>query len=207
MLNIFLRKGLGMRKALAIFSAVTLSLLSGCGGGFDCPFERPSCCDNVLFGCSIWDLPQGCSCDDYFLRSFNGAKLADQTPRMSRITPAGVMADTTGTWRATGAKTVRTACPIMPQSSTSTILVREQNKKVSMKVLGYTTLSGTRVGDVVRAQGAYKMAPLKCEAFIKAEMTPNSAVNAPMTVNINWVCKDKKQSCSVTFSGVAKKLG
>lgn len=197
-----------MRTSLLSLSFVGLaSLMVGCGGGFDCPFERPSCCDNVLFGCSIWDMPQGCSCDDYFLRSFNGVKLANQTPRNPQVTVAGVIADTSGTWRATGSKTVATACPMMPQTNTATILMREQNKKVSMKILGYGTLTGSRVGDMIRARGAYKLPGFSCEAFISAEMMPSSAANSPISTTINWVCKNPKQSCNVTLKGTAKRLG
>ena len=193
-------EGKRMRAALVSFSVAIFALFgSGCGGGFDCPFERPSCCDNVLFGCSIWDLPQGCSCEDYFLRSFSGAKLAQQSSKQPVMT-AGVLADVSGTWRVTASKTVRSACPLFPQTNTGTILMREQSKKVSMKALGYTTLNGMRVGDVLRTQGAYKLPVLKCEGFIKTEMTPASASSSPFSTTINWVCKDSRQSCTVTVS-------
>ena len=56
---------------------VTAFALTGCeGGGGVCPWQRPSCCDNNLFGCGPFDLPQGCSCGDYLSRSFQGIPLS-----------------------------------------------------------------------------------------------------------------------------------
>lgn len=197
-----------MRTYIAFLFSMILGFFAvGCGGGLDCPFDRPACCDNVLFGCSIWDLPQGCSCEDYALRSFAGVRLANQVPKPPPVTVSGVLGDASGTWRATGSKTVAGACPMMPVTSTSTVLIREQNRKVSMKILGYGTLSGSRIGDVIRAQGAYKLPGLSCEAFIRAEMVPASALSSPMTVDISWACRNSRQSCQATIKGVARRLG
>lgn len=182
------------------------SIVSGCAGGFDCPFERPSCCDNVLFGCGPFDLPNGCSCGDYFLKSFTGFNLPNQFPNQTLISAKGGLADVTGTWRATGSKTNANACPTLPRSATSTLLIREENKKVSVKLLGYSTLRGNRVGEVVRVQGAYKMPLLGCEAFIKTEISPASATNSPVTTTVDWRCKVPSRSCSVTYKGNAKRL-
>jgi hypothetical protein len=194
------------RQIRPLLLATLASLITGCAGGFDCPFDRPSCCDNVLFGCGPFDLPNGCSCSDYFLKSFSGFKLANQTPRQTLISAQGVLADTSGTWRTTGTKTNSKACPLLPASATSTLLIREENKKVSIKLLGYSTLRGNRVGDVVRVQGAYKMPPLGCEAFIKTELTPTSATNSPVTTTVDWKCKVPSRSCTVTYKGNAKRL-
>ena len=51
-----------MTKLIAIALAL---LISGCSG-LNCPFERPDCCDNFVFGCGPFDLPDGCDCGDYF---------------------------------------------------------------------------------------------------------------------------------------------
>lgn len=193
-------------RILSLLSASAMLFAVGCGG-FDCPFDRPACCDNVLFGCTIWDLPQGCSCEDYALRSYAGVRLANQTPKQPPVTVSGVLADTSGTWRATGTKTSRNACPSMPMTSTSTLLIREQNRKVNVKILGYGTLNGSRTGDVIRAQGAFKVPGLGCEAFMRSEMVPASAVSSPMTVDISWVCRNPRQSCNVTLKGTARRLG
>lgn len=181
------------------------SVITGCAGGFDCPFERPACCENVLFGCGPFDLPNGCSCGDYFLKSFNGFNLPNQNPPQTSLWAKG-LTDVTGTWRATGMKTNSNSCPTLPRSATSTLLIREENKKVSVKLLGYSTLRGNRVGELVRVQGAYKVPLLGCEAFIKTELNPTSAANSPITTTVDWRCKVPSRSCSVTYTGNAKRL-
>lgn len=186
--------------------ALGTSISTGCAGGFDCPFERPSCCDNVLFGCGPFDLPNGCSCGDYFSKSFTGVPLPKHLPRQTLLSAKGGLTDATGTWRVTGAKTNLKTCPTLPRSATSTLLIREENKKVSIKLLGYSTLRGNRFGEVIRAQGAYKMPLLGCEAFIKTEMTPTSAANSSVTTTVDWRCKVASRSCSVTYKGNAKRL-
>lgn len=196
-----------MRKTVRpLFFGVVASLLTGCAGGFDCPFERPSCCDNALFGCGPFDLPNGCSCGDYFFKSFTGVNLPNKWPRQTLVTAKGGLADVTGTWRAIGTRNNTAACPLLPKSATSTLLIREENKKVSVKLLGYSTLRGNRVGEVVRVQGAYKMPLLGCEAFIKTEINPTSASNSPVTTSVDWRCKVASRSCSVTYTGYAKRL-
>jgi hypothetical protein len=50
-----------MTKLIVIALAL---LISGCSG-LNCPFERPDCCDNLVFGCGPFDLPDGCDCGDY----------------------------------------------------------------------------------------------------------------------------------------------
>jgi len=188
-----------------IFGVVS-SILTGCAGGFDCPFDRPSCCDNVLFGCGPFEFPNGCSCGDYFLKSFSGFPLPNQRPQPIHMTPKGGLTDVTGTWRAIGSKTDTKACPTLPRSPTSTLLIREENKKVSVKLIPFSTLRGNRVGDVIRVQGAYKMPLLGCEAFIKTELIPSSATNSPVTTTVDWRCKVPSRSCSVTYKGTAKRL-
>lgn len=196
-----------MKKTVRpLFLGVVASLLTGCAGGFDCPFERPACCSNVLFGCGPFDLPNGCSCGDYFLKSFTGVNLPNQWPRQTLVTAKGGLADISGTWRATGTRDNPRACPLLPRSATSTLLIREENKKVSVKLLGYSTLRGNRVGEVVRVQGAYKMPLLGCEAFIKTEINPKSTSNSPVTTSVDWRCKVASRSCSVTYTGYAKRL-
>lgn len=188
--------------------ALIACIASGCAGGFDCPFDRPSCCDNVLFGCGPFDLPNGCSCGDYFIRSFNGAVKSNQQPQSSLVSIRGnTISDTTGTWRAGGQKKVRTACPLLPLAPTTTLLIREETDRVSMKIQGFTTLKGLRVGNVIKVQGAYKVPGTGCEAFIKTELTPSSVSTSPISSTIDVKCVNKKLSCTVSYSGTAKKLG
>ena len=186
--------------------ALIVCLASGCSGGFDCPFDRPSCCDNVLFGCGPFDLPNGCSCGDYFIKSFSGGVKSNQTPKAGTISALDLR-DTTGTWRAAGQKQIKTACPLLPVAPTTTLLIREETQRVSMKVQGITTLKGLRVGNVIKVQGAYKVPGIGCEAFIKAELTPSSVSTSPLTSTIDVRCINKKLSCNVSYKGTARKLG
>lgn len=189
-------------KALALLAFIA----SGCSGGFDCPFDRPACCDNVLFGCGPFDLPNGCSCGDYFIKSFSGAVKSTQGPRSETVSALD-LSDATGTWRAAGQKQIKSACPLLPITPTTTLLIREESQRVSMKVQGITTLKGLRVGKVIKVQGAYKVPGIGCEAFIKAEFTPSNVSTSPLTSTIDVRCINKKLSCNVSYKGTAKKLG
>lgn len=200
-----------VRSFLAACLIVLSGLLWGCASGFNCPFDRPSCCDNVVFGCGTFDLPSGCSCSDYFLRSFNGAMLP-QTPAQSvmmsarsRVRAQRIAA--AGTWRATAQKTDPAACPLFPNNVTGTLLLRETGSRVSMKLLGYGTMRGLRARNTVRAKGAYKVSALGCIAFVQSELSLTNPSSSPYTVTLNWRCQNEANSCSATYQGSIKKLG
>jgi hypothetical protein len=202
----------GMIRAFLAACLIVLSgLLWGCASGFNCPFDRPSCCDNVVFGCGTFDLPSGCSCSDYFLRSFNGTTLP-QTPAQSvmisarsRVRAQRVAA--AGTWRATAQKTDFAACPLFPNNVTATLLLRETGSRVSMKLLGYGTMRGLRARNTVRAKGAYKVSALGCVAFVQSQLSLTNPSGSAYTVTLNWSCQSKANSCSATYQGSIKKLG
>ena len=200
-----------MRGFFAACLIVLSGLLWGCSGGFNCPFDKPACCDNVVFGCGAFDLPDGCSCEDYALRSFSGAKRDDAHPQsalMSVDSTARARAiSASGTWRSIGHKTVSASCPLFPNRVTRTLIIRQTGARVRVKMMGYGTLRGTRARNTVRAQGAYKVPALGCIAFVRSQLSVESAVSSPHTVAIDWRCQQRINSCSVTYRGIAKKLG
>jgi hypothetical protein len=200
-----------MRGFFAACLVVLSGLLWGCSGGFNCPFDKPACCDNAVFGCGVFDLPDGCSCNDYALRSFSGATLAGARPQsvlMSVDPTARARAlSASGTWRSVGHKIVPASCPLFPTRVTRTLLIRQTGARVRVKLMGYGTLRGTRVRNSVRAQGAHKVPALGCVAFVRSQLSVERAVSSPHTVTIDWRCQERANSCSVIYRGVAKKLG
>jgi len=198
-------------KGIAL-SAVMLCL--GCDGAY-CPYQRPSCCDNALFGCTSSELPQGCSCDDYFSRSFSGMKLQRATPLYTEnvYSPAlrskaqrlNALRSVEGTWRVSLTKT-SSGCDYLSDKVSRTFLIRERRRKVNVKLLGVTTLSGMRMGGRVRARGSYRTFFPRCSADIKTTISLTDSQNATVTGSLTTQCSQSELSCSVTYQGVAKRL-
>lgn len=182
--------------ALACFS---LMFLVGCEGG-NCPFQRQACCDNALFGCGPFDLPTGCSCGDYFSRSFQGQPLQ----RRERLfTRANLSMD--GSWRVTLTKTAG-GCSYLQKSTKGTLLVRERAKKVSVKLRGVATLKGDRRDKRVRARGQFKSLFPKCTAAISSTFTLVDSMNANVSGGVQVSCSNSALSCQASYEGKAVRL-
>jgi hypothetical protein len=155
---------------------IVILALSACeGGGGNCPWERPSCCDNHLFGCGPFDLPQGCSCADYFSRSFQGF------PISAKVAPVRqTIATTQGTWRALLSKG-GSGCSYLKRQTTATVLIRERNQQVTMKFLGLATLRGARVGRTVRARGRMPVPGSRCSATIFGDLSLSTSAAGTYT--------------------------
>jgi hypothetical protein len=190
-----------MRRWSIVVLVVCLYSLVGCeGGGGSCPWERPSCCDNVLFGCGPFDLPQGCSCGDYFSRSFQGAPLQSQSESARRA-----LTTTEGTWRVTLTKS-GDGCSYLKKQTTATVLIRERNQQVSLKLLGFVTLRGSRVGRTMRTRGRLKVPFSRCAADVKSDINLSSLRAGTVSGSVAVSCAREGLSCSATYSGSLKKL-
>lgn len=186
-------------KALCIATLCVITF-NGCDGGGSCPFERPSCCDNALFGCGPFDLPTGCSCGDFLSRSFRGAPLKKR-PQISKRT----LSSTEGTWRITLSRTAG-GCSYLRNKFNGTLLLRERNNQVSVKLIGFTTLRGQRVDKNVRARGTYRSLFPRCDADIRTTMNLATMTSGSVSSSITVSCANQSLSCSATYSGAAKKL-
>ena len=180
---------------------VALLFASGCtGGGGNCPWERPSCCDNNLFGCGPFDIPQGCSCGDYFSRSFQGFPLQQKAvPRRSTLNTME------GTWRVSLQKN-GSGCSYLSKQSTATLLVRERSQQVSVKLLGFVTLRGSRTGKNVKPRGQIKMPYPRCTADVTTDITLSSATTGTLTGTIAVTCQNQSLSCAASYNGSLSKL-
>lgn len=187
-----------MGRAL-LFSFVAI-LFVGCDGGVNCPWDRPSCCDNALFGCGPFDLPQGCSCGDYFSRSFQGVPLAKRASRAPMT--ANSME---GTWRASLQKNGG-GCGYLSRNTTATVLVRERQRQVSLKMLGFVTLRGNRFGKNVKPKGQVKLPLRRCTADIATDISLTSAASGTVAGTIRVACQNQTLSCVTSYSGHLKKM-
>lgn len=190
-----------MKTSWCVALVFAVFAVSGCeGGGGSCPWERPSCCDNVLFGCGPFDLPQGCSCGDYFSRSFQGSPLQSQVQSSRRA-----VATTEGTWRVTLTKSGE-GCSYLKRASTATVLIRERDQQVSMKLLGFVTLRGNRVGRAVRTRGRLKVPFSRCAADVKSDISLSSLRAGSVSGKVEVSCLNQALSCSAVYTGSIKKL-
>lgn len=186
--------------ALRTFGVLALIvLLSGCTG-FNCPVDRPSCCDNVLFGCNQFEMPQGCSCDDYFSQSYTGMKLQRSTPLYTKA-----LKSVGGTWRVSLTKS-SSGCDYLGDRVVNTLVMRERRRRVNVKLPGVTTLTGLRFGAKVRARGNYRTFFPRCSADIRTSIHFTDASNASVVGSVTTQCSQPGLSCSVTYQGSARRL-
>ena len=190
-----------MEKGLLGIVALIALALVGCeGGGANCPWQRPSCCDNNLFGCGPFDLPQGCSCGDYFSRSFRGS------PIQSKASPnRQTLTTTEGTWRVSLTKSGE-GCSYLKKQTTATVLIRERNQQVTMKLLGFANLRGSRSGRNVRTRGSMRVPFSRCSADVTSAIALSSATAGTVTGTVNVSCASQKLSCSSSYSGNIRKM-
>lgn len=189
-----------MREILQLKFLAILLCLTSCNGGASCPFERPNCCDNALFGCGPFDIPEGCSCGDYFSKSFYGGTLP-VTPSI-RMSSESTME---GTWRV-GLTKKTSGCSYLQKSTNQTIIIRERNKKVSMKVLGMTILRGDRVNRAAKMRGQYRLIAPRCTANLTSDLILTTPSQGILTGEIKVQCVDKRLSCEASYTGVAKRM-
>lgn len=190
-----------MRNILqaAVLVCLMAFALTGCEGG-NCPFQRPACCDDTLFGCGPFDLPTGCSCGDYFSRSFQGVK---KTKKETLFTRADLSMD--GTWRVSLNKTSG-GCSYLQDTAKGNLLVRERSKRVSLKLRGITTLTGVRYSRRVRARGQYKVMFPKCTAEFSSTFALINSMNANVSGTIAVFCRNAELSCQASYIGKAVRL-
>ena len=190
-----------MRRVwVGALSAIFLVGMAGCGG-LSCPFQRPSCCDNVLFGCGTFDLPDGCSCSDYFLSSSSAVSkmLTREVAPMSRA--RRVSRSTTGVWRLTARKADSAACPYLPRTIQRKVVVRESRGRAEMKVPGLLSLSGSRSGDTIALGGERSLRQYGCEAKVNATISLASGRSGSVRLVLDNRCVSANLRCAVTYVG------
>lgn len=188
-----------------VLSLITVPLSVGCAG-INCPYNRPACCDNALFGCGPFDLPQGCSCSDYFSRSYSGTTL--QNVVASRSTGSSPLAKRfvhDATWRISIQKQDDN-CPYISDSIQSTIMIRTQGKRVEVKIPGYSKLRGLRSNRSMRVRGIHQLQFPSCIATIEASIIHESQTAGSASGKLGVVCQQSSLSCSTTFQGTGRKL-
>lgn len=174
-------------------------VLVGCNGA-NCPFNRPACCDNALFGCGPFDLPQGCSCGDYFSRSFSGAPKSQST-----VTTQSLRRTQDSTWRVSLEKQSGD-CSYLRDSIQATLLVRAQGRQLQVKALGYPRFRGARTSRSMKIRGKRQLSFPRCTVRLDAAIVLSSSSQGNAQGAVDIACSTQALSCSATFSGVARKL-
>lgn len=189
-----------MRIHLALL-AVLWGLLSSSGcNGVNCPFTRPSCCDNALFGCGPFDLPQGCSCSDYFSRSFSGAPLSLKSTARP---PSRAAKDST--WRISIEKQTGD-CSYISDTIRTTLLMRTQGRQLLVRPLGYPRLRGTRSGRTINVTGQYRLGMAGCTIKLNSKMTLSNPSQGSIVGHFDVQCPASMLSCSAQFTGEARRI-
>lgn len=178
---------------------VLFSSLVSCGGGFNCPIDPPSCCYNVLFGCGLFDLPGGCSCDDYGLGFRTGLVTRGAASN------ANAVPGLAGTWRGTLARQSTTCSYALPKVSGG-IKINSRGDSLRLSVPGFGDLFGSR-GKNVRAnraalQGMYRRG--NCLADVRANLSTRRAGLSEARVKVTLAC-GRADVCRSLYSGVLQK--
>jgi hypothetical protein len=187
--------------ALAAFFLI-FTAFSGCGGGFNCPFDRPSCCDNILFGCGPFDLPQGCSCSDFFSYSSRGsfAVKRGELMRMTATTAAG-------RWRVR-LNRQSSNCRNVLSTVVSNMTLSQSGSRVTLTAPGIATMRGTRTNNTINTTGQYTpLLFIGCDAQLSSRMQLTANDKASVTGSVKIICKNRPaNNCSASYSGEAAKL-
>ena len=186
-----------MRWPLIILISV---LLSGCGGGLNCPADPPACCYNQLFGCGTFDLPFGCECSAYGLGS---ATLASSTkqPKILAATPAYSVS---GRWGGKLLEESSSCAGTLPFVS-GVAQVRERSGKVRVSISGYGTLRGSMRGRRgFSATGIYELALTGCEAHIALNLKASGVATGDVVANMELYC-GSVPICEAQYRGAVKK--
>jgi hypothetical protein len=191
-----------MNKHLSL-CLLLIFTLTGCNSnGLNCPIDPPDCCENVLFGCGTFDIPDGCSCSDY---PFLSSKLHSLKEQKVRVASSATLA---GMWRVALTKS-SSSCSLAPQTAISTVRVRDAKGRFSIVVPGYGTLSGKSRKGSGEASGTYRIFGPKCTARVSARLATTGAKlnlegTSVMTVNVN--CPIQKLQCTAKYAGRVTKL-
>jgi len=175
-----------VRYSLALLFIV---VLSGCGGGFNCPFNPPQCCYNVLFGCGPFDIPFGCECSSY--------GLARVAPAKSAMTFAGATVD--NVWNGTLSRQ-SSSCPGLPKTLRGKVVVKTTGRRISITVPGYGVLRGQRRGRVYRATGSYAPFTPTCKGIANVTVNPNGRLRAGIGASMTYSC-GAAPLCSARYNG------
>ncbi|MFM1847809.1 MAG: hypothetical protein RL417_1283 [Pseudomonadota bacterium] len=178
-----------MEKLVRPVVIVCLLLLSGCGGGFNCPFNPPQCCYNVLFGCGPFDIPFGCECSSYGL-----ARLA---PKRSPATFAGKQVD--NVWSGSISRQ-RSTCPGLPKTLKGRVVIKTSGRRITVTVPGYGVLRGQRRGRVYRARGSYAPFTPTCKGEAVVTLNPLAKSRSRVKSAMSYGCGETKL-CSARYVG------
>lgn len=176
-------------KLRYLVAIATMCVLSGCGGGFNCPFNPPQCCYNVLFGCGPFDIPFGCECSSYGLARVAPAK----APAMF----AGAKVD--NVWN--GELTRRSSsCPGLPKKLRGKVVVKTTARRITVTVPGYGVLRGQRRGRDYRATGSYAPFTPTCKGKATVTVSPRGRSRAGVSAAMTYGCGERSL-CSARYNG------
>ena len=186
-----------LARSLALGALLAVS--SGCDGSFDCPIDVPDCCDNVVFGCGLFDLPMGCTCEQYGRAlHHNIAALAS-----SQVTKSLPSRGLNGTWSGI-LKRSSSTCPSFLANVRGVIGVSERKGVVTVFVPGYGRLRGKVRGSGYTVSGSYTPARSSCRAQLRAVVKRSGPAIGNVQLQVNYTCR-ARSSCASQYRGTLQK--
>lgn len=183
------------RGFLSRLAVAIVGITVGACSSIDCPINTPQCCYNVLFGCSIWDLPSGCTCADYgfgFANQSAAAKIS-----AAPATPAKRL---DGGWTGTMSK-YRNSCPGAVPSVSGIVTIDAAKNSVRVNIPGYGSIRGRTIGRYHFAgSGAYVDTASGCTADVRVAGVSSRLGQSRVYTTANIKCGSAFQ-CSASYSG------
>lgn len=198
--------GRAMRLLKSCLLLLIITVISGCGNGFDCPSNVPSCCYDSLFGCEIFDLPPTCSCSDYGIFRTKTSSVPQYQSRQNRAVQtlntqrAGSL---TGDWSGILDRK-KSSCGSFLKQVNGVIQIRDKKNILSIKVLHYGALHGRKQKNGFYATGTYKPPLLSCSARVSVYFQRRTSGIGKVQANINYSC-GTTYSCTSSYSGAVQK--
>ena len=175
------------RCALVGLLMRTVLFATGCDGGFNCPLDRPACCDNVLFGCGTFDLPDGCTCANFLYSPITRGYSAARASTTSTLS---------GTYRVELNRSSSSCAGLLPRV-TGSVGVRENKGAVTVTIPGYGVLKGKVVNRIIRAAGSYRALFFNCTVGVRTAFSatrPKGTATADLTISCG-----SKEPCTASI--------
>ncbi len=182
------------------FLGAAVLLCAGCEGGIDCPIDPPACCENVVFGCGLFDLPQGCSCSQYGLAY---TKLPP-APLTAAVAPRSVSPGLSGNWSGILQRGA-TTCSTLPAALRGSVRVAERKGIVNVTIAGYGQLRGKTTTAGYSVTGRYSVPFSSCSAKLATKFTTLRRGTGKAQVQIDYSCSKSKYACSAQYRGTLQK--
>ena len=172
--------------------------LTGCDIAYDCPVDTPDCCYNVLTGCQLFDLPQGCSCSQYGFGLAATGKAAHISQYLSRTSTSKV--GFSGSWSGTLRRSSSSCAGSLAKLS-GVAIIKDRNGRISANIANYGIVKGKKTRQGFSASGTYSTLFSGCSALVNISFKSTGTNTADTNTSVIYSCPFAAASCQMRYHG------